>query len=78
MIPFDDDPMKPKLPTWLNFGVDNSQTQPQSQSTGGTSFVDMLKKRLSTPQMKTGKEGMAAGKAAAEGGSAAGGGGASL
>lgn len=66
----------PQLPQWMDFGVD-SQPQPQ-QRTGGTSFVDMLKKRLSTPQMKTGKEGMALGKTAVTPKSSGGAGGASL
>ena len=66
MTPYDEEIMRPKLPTdWLSIG--REQSAPPK-----TSFVDMLKKRLSQPQVKEGSEGMAGGKAAAggEGGAA--------
>ncbi len=74
MTPFDEDNMRPQLPSWVPMGVGQSGNQaPQ-----GGGFVSMLKKRLSTPQMKDGKQGVALGKAAVGGGGGSTSGGASL
>jgi len=80
MTPFDDDTMHPKLPSWISMGVQPSGGSPAPQQGGG--FIDALKKRLSTPQMKNGQKGAALGKAAVAGAGGGvaktGGGGASL
>ena len=58
-----DDYMNVQLPSWMDI---SGAQQPQSQPAqgGGFSFVDALKKRLSSPQMKQGEQGAALGKAA--------------
>ena len=53
-----------ELPQWVDMGSGDQQSQVPDMS----SFVSALKKRMNTPQMKDGKQGMAMGKAAAAGG----------
>jgi len=58
-----DDHMNVQLSSWMDIGG-AQQPQQQPAQGGGFSFVDALKKRLSTPQMKQGEQGAALGKAA--------------